>query len=60
MPDLDAVAVVVVTHQSVDHLAGLMQALMPQLGEEDEVTIVDNASTDGTPHSPARYMSACE
>jgi N-acetylglucosaminyl-diphospho-decaprenol L-rhamnosyltransferase len=40
---------VVVTHQSADHLADLVQALVPQLGEEDEITIVDNASTDGTP-----------
>jgi GT2 family glycosyltransferase len=45
----DAVAVVVVTHQSADHLAELVQALMPQLGEEDEVVIIDNASTDGGP-----------
>lgn len=49
MPGSDPIAVVVVTHQSVDHLADLTRALMPQLGEEDEVTIVDNASTDGTP-----------
>ncbi len=49
MPNSDAVAVVVVTHQSADHLADLLQALMPQLGGEDEVVIVDNASTDGTP-----------
>jgi GT2 family glycosyltransferase len=49
VPNSDAVAVVVVTHQSADHLADLLQALMPQLGEADEVTIVDNASTDGTP-----------
>jgi GT2 family glycosyltransferase len=40
---------VVVTHQSADHIADLLQALMPQLGAEDEVAIVDNASTDDTP-----------
>jgi GT2 family glycosyltransferase len=40
---------VVVTHQSSDHLAALSQALLPQLREDDELTIVDNASTDGTP-----------
>jgi len=45
----DAVAVVVVTHQSADHLPGLLQALLPQLCEDDELAIVDNASTDGTP-----------
>jgi N-acetylglucosaminyl-diphospho-decaprenol L-rhamnosyltransferase len=49
VPDLDALAIVVVTHQSADHLADLVQALIPQLRDEDEVTIVDNASTDGTP-----------
>ena len=49
MPVSDAVAVVVVTHQSADHLADLLQALLPQLREDDELTIVDNASTDGTP-----------
>jgi len=49
VPASDAVAVVVVTHQSADHLAGLLQALLPQLREDDELAIVDNASTDGTP-----------
>ena len=49
MPAADAVAVVVVTHQSADHLSGLLQALTPQLREDDELAIVDNASTDGTP-----------
>ncbi len=33
VPVSDAVAVVVVTHQSADHLADLLQALMPQLRE---------------------------
>jgi N-acetylglucosaminyl-diphospho-decaprenol L-rhamnosyltransferase len=48
VPVSDAIAVVVVTHQSADHLTDLLRALMPQLGEEDELAIVDNASTDGT------------
>jgi hypothetical protein len=48
VPSSDAVAIVVVTHQSSDHLAALVQALLPQLREDDELTIVDNASTDGT------------
>jgi len=43
------VAVVVITHQSADHLADLLQALLPQLHEDDELTVIDNASTDGTP-----------
>lgn len=49
MPVSDAIAVVVVTHQSADHLTDLLRALMSQLGEEDELVIIDNASTDGTP-----------
>lgn len=42
-------AVVVVTHQSADHLTALLRALLEQLRADDELTIVDNASTDGTP-----------
>jgi N-acetylglucosaminyl-diphospho-decaprenol L-rhamnosyltransferase len=49
VPVSDAVAVVVVTHQSAAHLSELVSALVPQLREEDELAIVDNASTDGTP-----------
>ncbi len=45
----DAIAVVVVTHQSASHLADLSRALVPQLREDDEFVIVDNLSTDGTP-----------
>jgi GT2 family glycosyltransferase len=43
------VAVVVVTHQSADDLPNLAVALLPQLHEDDELVIVDNASTDSTP-----------
>jgi N-acetylglucosaminyl-diphospho-decaprenol L-rhamnosyltransferase len=49
VPVSDAVAVVVVTHQSADHLADLLQALLPQLRDDDELAIVDNLSTDDTP-----------
>src|SRR6266852_5509172 len=42
-------AVVVVTHQSADHLPVLAGALEDQLRKGDELVIVDNASTDGTP-----------
>jgi len=49
VPASDAVAVVVVTHQSADHLSSLLQALIPQLRAGDELVLVDNASTDGTP-----------
>jgi N-acetylglucosaminyl-diphospho-decaprenol L-rhamnosyltransferase len=45
----DAIAVVVVTHQSAGHLPRLLDALGEQLHEEDEIAIVDNASSDGTP-----------
>ena len=49
MPASDAIAVVVVTHQSAEHLAQLIGALLGQLLDDDEVVIVDNASTDDTP-----------
>lgn len=48
MPDSDALAIVVVTYQSANHLADLVAALTPQLREQDELVVVDNASTDGT------------
>lgn len=48
-PPEDAVAVVVVTHQSAADLPELVRTLIPQLRADDEVVIVDNASTDGTP-----------
>jgi N-acetylglucosaminyl-diphospho-decaprenol L-rhamnosyltransferase len=44
----EAMAVVVVTHQSAEHLPGLLAALSGQLREHDEVVIVDNASSDET------------
>jgi GT2 family glycosyltransferase len=44
-----AIAVVIVTHQSVDALPATLGALGPQLREGDEVVVVDNASTDGSP-----------
>lgn len=43
-----AIAVVVVTHQSAAHLPALLGALLGQLGEQDELVIVDNASSDDT------------
>jgi N-acetylglucosaminyl-diphospho-decaprenol L-rhamnosyltransferase len=53
----EALAVVVVTHQSREHLEGLVSALEGQLDGEDELVIVDNASSDGTP-AAARSASA--
>jgi N-acetylglucosaminyl-diphospho-decaprenol L-rhamnosyltransferase len=55
-PNAEAMAVVVVTHQSAEHLPGLLAALAGQLCEHDEVAIVDNASSDGTA-SVARALS---
>lgn len=52
----DAIAVVVVTHQSAEHLPRLHAALGEQLRDDDELVIVDNASTDGTP-SLARSLT---
>jgi GT2 family glycosyltransferase len=45
---LDALAVVVVTHQAAEHLPALAAAVLPQLREGDELLIVDNASSDGS------------
>jgi N-acetylglucosaminyl-diphospho-decaprenol L-rhamnosyltransferase len=44
----DALAVVVVTHQSAEHVRALVAAVEPQLLDGDELVIVDNASSDGT------------
>jgi len=49
-------AVVVVTHQSAAHLPGLISALVGQLRDEDELVVIDNASSDGTP-AVARSLS---
>jgi N-acetylglucosaminyl-diphospho-decaprenol L-rhamnosyltransferase len=53
----EALAVIVVTHQSAEHLRRLLAALEPQLREHDELVIVDNASTDDTA-AVARSLSA--
>ncbi len=44
----DSIAVIVVTHDSARHLPGLAAALLPQLGGDDELLLVDNASSDDT------------
>jgi GT2 family glycosyltransferase len=44
-----AIAVVIVTHHNENEIPGTLAALVPQLGDGDEVVIVDNASSDGTP-----------
>jgi GT2 family glycosyltransferase len=47
-PSSYAIAVVVVTYQSGEHLPALIRALQPQLEADDQLVIVDNASTDRT------------
>jgi N-acetylglucosaminyl-diphospho-decaprenol L-rhamnosyltransferase len=44
----DALAVVIVTYDNADDLLDLATALVPGLGPDDEVLIVDNASSDAT------------
>jgi N-acetylglucosaminyl-diphospho-decaprenol L-rhamnosyltransferase len=44
----DALAVVVVTHDSAKHLPGLIASLLGQLRADDEFVVVDNASRDHT------------
>ena len=44
----DALAVVVVTHNSAGKLAALATSLAGQLEPDDEFVVVDNASADGT------------
>jgi hypothetical protein len=44
----DALAVVVVTHNAAAELGGLADALLGELEPDDEVVIVDNASSDAT------------
>jgi len=44
----DALAVVVVAHNSAAHLPGLIDSLLEQLGPADELVVVDNGSSDGT------------
>lgn len=44
----DALAVVVVTHDSAEHLPDLIMSLLGQLRPDDEFVIVDNASCDQT------------
>lgn len=45
----EALAIVVVTHQSAEHLPDLLAAVAGQLRDEDELVVVDNASSDDTP-----------
>lgn len=42
-------SIVVVTHNHKRHIAACLASLLPTLGSNDEVIVVDNASVDGTP-----------
>lgn len=44
-----AIAVVIVTHDSADDVPATLAALAEQRGPDDQVVLVDNASTDGGP-----------
>jgi N-acetylglucosaminyl-diphospho-decaprenol L-rhamnosyltransferase len=44
-------AIIVVTHDSANDVPGLAQTVAPLLRDDDELLLVDNASTDGTPEA---------
>jgi GT2 family glycosyltransferase len=46
--DLPAIAVVIVTFNSAEHIAGALRALDDQLAADDELIVVDNDSRDAT------------
>jgi GT2 family glycosyltransferase len=46
--DRSRLSVVIVTHDSRQTIGRVLGALRDQLGDEDEVVVVDNASADGT------------
>lgn len=43
------IALILVTHNSASDVAGLAETVVPLLRDGDELVLVDNASTDGTP-----------
>jgi GT2 family glycosyltransferase len=44
----DGLAVVIVTYESAAHVGATLRALAGQLREDDELLVIDNASTDAT------------
>src|SRR5574341_116206 len=48
-------SVILVTYQHRDTIGGCLDGLLPTLGSDDEVVVVDNASTDGTADVAAAY-----
>ncbi|MEA2210286.1 MAG: hypothetical protein QOF83_234 [Solirubrobacteraceae bacterium] len=55
MSTADALAVVVVTHNSAADLPGLLDNLREQLAAGDELVVVDNQSVDGTADVARRH-----
>jgi GT2 family glycosyltransferase len=56
-PDCDGtprLSVVVVTFNSASEIGRMLPSLVEQLGERDELVVVDNASEDGTPEQVER------
>lgn len=49
MTALARVSVCMATHNGSDHVAAQLASILEQLGPEDEVVVVDDASTDDTP-----------
>lgn len=58
-------SVLIVSWNSREELARTLPALLPELGEEDELIVVDNGSADGTPEAVealaprARLVRSC-
>ncbi len=53
-----AFSVVIVCHDSAGDLPATLAALLPQLEDDDELVLVDNASGDGTPDLARRLAPA--
>lgn len=51
-------SVLIVAWNSREELARTLPALLPELGEEDELIVVDNGSSDGTPDAVAALAPA--
>src|SRR5688572_2226489 len=50
-----SLSIIVPVLNDADALESLLDTLVPQLGDDDEVIVVDGGSTDGTPARAERY-----